>query len=162
MQWQRDVSVSHGKIGHVLESLGDHDAALAVHRAALATANTISSRDPANTDWQRDVSVSHSKIGDVLRLQGDHEAALVAYRAALAIAETLATRDPAHTEWQRDLLVLRIKMAEIEPAEALAHRSRALEIARSLGSEGKLAATDQSVIDDLTQQIAQTSKRCDR
>ena len=65
-----------------------------------------------------------------------------------------AKRSPAATppipQWQRDLIVSYVKMAEAEPTAARAQLSRALDIARTLRSEGRLAPTDAWVIDDLT------------
>jgi len=142
----------------VLLSQGDRHGALAAYRADLAIAETLARRDPANTDWQRDLSISHNKIGDVVRSQGDRDGALAAYRAALAIAETLARRDPANTEGQRDLIVSYVKVAEAEPTAARAQLSRALDIARTLQSEGRLAPTDAWMIDDLTQRLDGTKE----
>ena len=48
-EWQRDLSVSHDKIGDVLLSQGDLDGALAAYRAALAIRETLARRDPGNT-----------------------------------------------------------------------------------------------------------------
>jgi tetratricopeptide (TPR) repeat protein len=153
---ERDLSVSHNRIGDVLLSQGDRDGALAAYRAALAIAETLARRDPANTQWQRDLSVSHNRIGDVLFSQGDRNRALTAYRTALAVRETLTRRDP--TQWQRDLIVSYVKMAEAEPTAARAQLSRALDIARTLQSEGRLAPTDAWVIDDLTQRLGGTKE----
>jgi predicted negative regulator of RcsB-dependent stress response len=103
--WQRDLSVSHEKIGNVLVAQGDGPGALAAYKVGLAIAEDLAKRDPANTEWQRDLSVSHERIGDVLVAQGDGPGALAAYQTGLTIAEGLAKRDPANTEWQRDLSV---------------------------------------------------------
>ncbi|WP_300336185.1 TIR domain-containing protein, partial [Accumulibacter sp.] len=84
-QWQRDLSVSHERIGDVLAAQGDGPATLAAYRQGLAIAEALTRRDPANAEWQRDLSVSHIKIGDVLVAQGDGPAALTAYRQGLAI-----------------------------------------------------------------------------
>ena len=157
-EWQRDLSVSHDRIGDVLRSQGDRDGALTAYRAALAIAETLARRDLANTEWQRDLSVSHDRIGDVLFSQGDRNRALTAYRTALAVRETLTRRDPANTQWQRDLIVSYVKMAEAEPTAARAQLSRALDIARTLQSEGRLAPTDAWVIDDLTQRLGGTKE----
>jgi tetratricopeptide (TPR) repeat protein len=69
--WQRDLSVSHDRIGDVLRAQGDLAAALQSYRASLAIAERLAKADPGNAGWQRDLSVSHERIGDVLRAQGD-------------------------------------------------------------------------------------------
>ncbi len=157
-EWQRDLSVSHDKIGDVLRSQGDGEGALKAYRTGLAIRETLAQRDPANTEWQRDLSVSHNKIGDVLVSQGDGEGALKAYRTGLAIRETLAQRDPANTEWQRDLIVSGVKLAATDPSAAQSHLSRALAIARTLQSQGRLAPVDAWMIDDLTERLAALDK----
>ena len=65
-QWQRDLSVSHDKIGDVLEAQGDGPGAVAAYRKSLAIAEALAARDASNTEWQRDLSVIHNKIGDAV------------------------------------------------------------------------------------------------
>ncbi|BAU89633.1 hypothetical protein MPPM_1028 [Methylorubrum populi] len=136
---ERDLSVSHERIGDVLVAQGDGPGALAAYRASLAIDETLAVRDPANTQWQRDLSVSHNKIGDVLVAQGDGPGGLAAYRAALAIRETLAARDPANTQWQRDLSVSHNRIGDVlvaqgdGPGGLTAYRA-ALAIAETLAA----------------------------
>ena len=49
-QWQRDLSVSHIKIGDVLAAQGGGPAALAAYRKSLAIREALAARDPANTE----------------------------------------------------------------------------------------------------------------
>ena len=86
--WQRDLSVSHDRIGDVQVAQGDLSAALTSYRASLAIRERLTKADPGNAEWQRDLSVSHDRIGDVQRAQGDLPAALTSYRASLAIRRT--------------------------------------------------------------------------
>ena len=62
--WQRDLSVSHNKIGDVLVAQGDGAGALAAYRKDLAIAEMLAGRDPANTGWQVDLAVSYSRLGN--------------------------------------------------------------------------------------------------
>ena len=62
-EWQRDLSVSHDRIGNVLVAQGDRVAALAAFRKGLAIRETLAARDPANTGWQVDLAVSSAKLG---------------------------------------------------------------------------------------------------
>ena len=71
IQWQCDLSVSHERIGDVLEAQGDGPGALAAYRKSLAVREALAARDPANTQWQRDLSASHDRNGDVLEALGD-------------------------------------------------------------------------------------------
>ena len=112
--WQRDLSVSHDKIGDVQRAQGDLAAALTSYQASLAIAERLAKADPGNAGWQRDLSVSHDKIGDVQRAQGDLAAALTSYQASLAIAERLAKADPGNAGWQRDLSVSHNKIGDVQ------------------------------------------------
>ena len=139
-EWQRDLSVSHEKIGDVLVAQGDGPGALAAYRKSLAIARERWPRAiRQNTEWQRDLSVSHNKIGDVLVAQGDGPGALAAYR-----------KEPGHrrerwprairqnTQWQRDLSVSHEKIGDVlvaqgDGAGALAAYRKSLAIAREPG-----------------------------
>lgn len=112
-EWQRDLSVSHNKIGDILLAQGDGPGALAAYRKTEAIAEALVVRDPANTAWRRDLSVSHNKIGNVLLAQGDGPGALAAYRKSLAIREALAVRDPANSAWQHDLAVSHERIGDV-------------------------------------------------
>jgi len=80
--WQRDLSVSHEKIGDVQVEQGDLAAALASYQASLAIAERLAKADPDNAGWQRDLSVSQEKIGEVQQAQGDLAAAPTSYQDA--------------------------------------------------------------------------------
>ncbi len=67
--WQRDLSVSHEKIGDVLVAQGDGAGALQAYRASLAIRETLAARDPANAQWQVDLAVSCAKLGTLPHLQ---------------------------------------------------------------------------------------------
>jgi tetratricopeptide (TPR) repeat protein len=102
---ERDLSISHDRIGDVLRAQGDLAGALDAFRKGLVIRETLSRRDAGNMEWQRDLSISHDRIGDVLSAQGDLAGALDAFRKGLAIRETLSRRDADNMEWQRDLSI---------------------------------------------------------
>ena len=64
-QWQRDLSVSHNKLGDIAVAAGDLTTARTSYQAGLDIAQRLAAADPANTQWQRDLSVSHNKLGDI-------------------------------------------------------------------------------------------------
>jgi Domain of unknown function (DUF4062) len=66
---QRDLSVSHNKIGDVLVAQGDGPGALVAYREELAIAEALAARDPANTQWQTDVAISCAKLGTLAHAQ---------------------------------------------------------------------------------------------
>jgi tetratricopeptide (TPR) repeat protein len=130
-QWQRDLSVSHDRIGNVQSAQGNLADALNSYKASLGIAERLAKADPGNAEWQRDLSVSLGQIGDVQRAQGNLADALNSYKASLGIRERLAKADPGNAGWQRDLSVSNerlgdIHMREDRPSEAVAAFERAL------------------------------------
>jgi tetratricopeptide (TPR) repeat protein len=139
--WQRGLSVSHNKLGDVLEAQGNLAGALEAYRNGLAIMEALAARDPDNTQWQRGLSFSHGDVGDVLMAQGNLPGALETYRKGLAIGETLAAGDPGDTEWQRNLSASHNRLANV--LEARGNLPDALEAYRkSLAISDALAAGD--------------------
>ena len=93
--WQRDLSVSHDRIGDVLVAQSKLPEALKSFRDALAIRDRLARSDPDNADWQRGLAVSYDRVGDVLMSQGDLNAALKSFRDQLAIAEGWRAPIPA-------------------------------------------------------------------
>jgi hypothetical protein len=63
--WQRELSVSHDRIGVVVKAQGNWPGALAAYKAGLAIAESLAQRDPSNTTWQVNIAVSCSKLGSL-------------------------------------------------------------------------------------------------
>jgi hypothetical protein len=105
VQAQRDLSVSHDKLGDVAVAVGDSAGAEAHYRASLEIRQRLAAADPGNAQAQRDLSVSHNKMGDVSVAQRDTAAAEQHYRAGLEIAERLAAADPGNAQLQRNLSI---------------------------------------------------------
>jgi CHAT domain/TIR domain len=112
-EWQRDLSVSHNKLGDMAMAAGDLTAARTAYQASLDIRVRLAAADPANTQWQRDLSISHNKLGDMAMAAGDLTAARTAYQADLDIAVRLAAADPANTQWQRDLSISHNKLGNV-------------------------------------------------
>ncbi len=62
--WQRDLSVSHNKIGDVQRAQGDLPAALTSYQASHDILEKLAKADPGNAGWQRDLIVSCVKIAE--------------------------------------------------------------------------------------------------
>jgi hypothetical protein len=82
--WQRDVSVSHNKIGNVQVAQGDLPGALQSYRASMRIAERLAQADPGNANWQRDLIVSYGKLSEVT---GDQAYAAKALEVALAMQQ---------------------------------------------------------------------------
>jgi len=115
--WQRDLSVSHNRIGDVRRAQGDLPGALQAYEASLEIREGLAASDPGNAGWQRDLSVSHNKIGDVRVAQGDLAGALQAYEASHGIFEGLAASDPGNAGWQYDLGISHERIGTVRQAQ---------------------------------------------
>ena len=113
----RDLSVSHNRIGEVQRAQGDLVGALKSYRDGLAIRDRLAQSDPGNTQWQRDLSVSCNKVGEVQVARGDLAGALKSFRENLAIRDLLATSDPGNAGWQRDLSVSYEKIGDAQVAQ---------------------------------------------
>ena len=112
--WQRDLSVSHDRVGEVLERKGDLDAALESFRAGLAIAEALTRREPRAREWQWDLRSASTASAMSCSAKGKAGEALASYRRGLEIAEALVELDPARTGWQRDLAVSYHKVGSLE------------------------------------------------
>ena len=111
--WQRDLALSHNRIGEVLRAQGNLPEALESFRASQAIAERLVTVNAGNTGWQRDLAGTHNQIGDVLVEQGDLPGALESFQALNAIYERMATADAGNTSWQRDLGVTLNKIGKV-------------------------------------------------
>ena len=141
LQWQRDLSVSHNKLGDATASIGDLTAARIAYQASMQIRLQLVATDPANSQWQRDLSVSYDKLGDVDLAAGDLTAARASYQASRDIRVELAATDPANSRWQRDLSVSYDKLGDVDLAAGDLTAARASYQA-SQGIAAQLAAGD--------------------
>ena len=60
--WQRDLSLSHDRLGDLAIAVGDLTAAEGSFQAGLAIAQRLAAADPTNAQWQRDLSVIQQRL----------------------------------------------------------------------------------------------------
>jgi tetratricopeptide (TPR) repeat protein len=138
-QYQRDLSVSHNKLGSLAVAVGDSAAARQHFQASLTIREKLAAADPGNAQYQRDLSVCHNRLGDVAVAVGDSAAARQHYQTYLSIAGTLAAADPGNAEYQRDLSVSHSKLGDLAVGDTAAARQH---YQTSLSIAGTLAAAD--------------------
>ena len=92
LAWQRELSVSHDKVGDVRSAQSDLGRAAQAFALCADTRERLSAEDPGNVTWQRDLSVAHVKLGEARSAQGDLDAALQSFEAVLDICERLAAQ----------------------------------------------------------------------
>ena len=63
--YQRDLSVSHDRLGDLAVASGDSATAEQHYRTALAIAERLAAADPGNAEYQRDLSVSRNQLGNL-------------------------------------------------------------------------------------------------
>ena len=139
-QWQRDLGVSHSRLGDVQQAQGDLVGALASFLTNLEIRERLARQDPSNAQWQRDLGLCHERLGDVQREQGDLAGALASFRKRLEIGERLARQDPSNAQWQRGLGLSHSRLGEVQQAQgdlagALASFRKYLEITERLARQ---------------------------
>jgi hypothetical protein len=60
--WQRDLSVSHNKVGDVAVAAGDLAAAATAYQASQEIRVRLAAADPTNAQWQRDLDFVREPI----------------------------------------------------------------------------------------------------
>ena len=111
--WQRDLSVSHNKLGDVLRAQGQLGDALAAYQASLVIFERLAAADPSNAAWQRDLFVSYARLGSVLEQVGDVAAAAEQYGKGRAITVRLTERDPSNATWRNDRAWIEQRLAAL-------------------------------------------------
>lgn len=101
--WQRDLSVSHNRIGDVLVAQGNLPAALDSYKAALAIADRLAKADPGNAGWQRDLALSLGRVGTVEVRQGARASALKAFHEGRDIIVRHKAQAPDNAMLPKDL-----------------------------------------------------------
>ncbi|MFN2497090.1 MAG: hypothetical protein ABR608_14475, partial [Pseudonocardiaceae bacterium] len=69
--WQRDLSISHNKLGDLAVAAGDLATAEQRYQAALNIAERLAAADPRNAQWQRDLEISQQRLADLADLRGE-------------------------------------------------------------------------------------------
>jgi tetratricopeptide (TPR) repeat protein len=144
-------------MGDLLRALGQGEEARQAFAKSLAIRERLAQAEPGRADYQRDLSASYQRIGDLFHALGQGEEARQAFAKMLAISERLAQAEPGRADYQRDLIVSWVKMSEIEPARAREHLSRALDIARRLDDEGRLAPADAWMVDEFARRLGKAA-----
>jgi tetratricopeptide (TPR) repeat protein len=151
--WQRDLSVSHNKIGDVLIEQGNLPAALEAFQASLAISQRLASTDPGNAGWQRDVAVSNERIGDMHARQGRAAEAIAAFERALAAYQGLLDRHPEDVQSRVFSVVPLWRLGDLKGRKGRADLKAALAILEPLAAADRLDANRRGWIARIKQQI---------
>ncbi|MBS0179743.1 MAG: DUF4062 domain-containing protein, partial [Nitrospira sp.] len=116
-QWQRDLSVSHERLGDVAVARGQLDRATQAYRDSLTIAKSLAASDPGNTQWQRDLSVSHNKLGDVAVARGQLVEAAEWFQNSRVNWQNLRKNDPSNVDWQRGITIPLDRLGDVAVAQ---------------------------------------------
>jgi len=140
-RWERDLSVSHNRIGDVLLAQGDATAALDDYRKGLTTFERLAESDPTNMMWQSDLGISNERIGSALEARGDLAGALAAFKREEQIVSRHVASDPTNADWQLGLSISHEKIGDVMVAQG--STAAAIDAYRkSLVIRERLAASD--------------------
>ncbi len=134
----RYVSVSFGKLGDVMENLGDLQAAKAYYEKMLAIDEALAG-EKGTAEAQRDLAVACGKLGGILENLEDLQAAKQCYEKTLAIFEALADEQETARS-QSDLAISYGKLGDVARAygdlrSARVYAEKAVAILEALAGE---------------------------
>jgi tetratricopeptide (TPR) repeat protein len=114
-EWQRDLSVSHNKIGDVQSDQGDPPSALSSYKQCLEIAQKLAARAPANTQWKTNLVISLWKLASILEQQGTPQKreAGVNYQRALELLRSLAVENRLTAEQKTWISQLEVRLRAI-------------------------------------------------
>ena len=138
-----------------MTALGQGNEARDFFLKALDIAQRLAQAEPQRADYQRDLSISYERLGDLMTALGKGEDARDYFLKALDIHKRLAQAEPQRADYQRDLIVSLVRIAQTDPAHAVEHLRRALDIARALKTRGLLVKGLDEMIAGLQAMLAQ-------
>ena len=133
-EYARDLSISSGKLGSLLETLGKTQAAIGYHQKSLDICKRMADNDPDNYDYAHSLSVSFDNLGNVQYSLGNKQIAIACYKDSLDIRKRLAENDPDNTNFAHSLSVSLIKLGDLQDMDpiAVSYYQDSLEIVQRL------------------------------
>ncbi len=136
--FERDLSLSYGRLGDIAKEEGNLPAAKAYCEKALRIDEQLA--EETNTvQSRRDLSISYNRLGDIAEAEGNFPAAKAYYEKVLCIREQLA-EETNTVESRRDLSISYERLGNIAKAEgdlpaAKAYYEKALRIDEQLAEK---------------------------
>jgi len=141
-QAQKDLSLSHDRLGDARLRQGDVAAALANYEQGLAIRDRLATTNPEDQQLKSDMSVSYEKLGDALLQQGNTAGALKNYKQSLTIRERLVTTNPEDRQVKRNLSVSYERLGDVLLQQGDDTTGALKNYKRSLAIRERLAAID--------------------
>lgn len=145
---QRDLAVSFGRIGRVLEALGRTDDARLQYLDGLKIYRELAQTNPSDAQKKRDLSISIGTLGRLSRQLGRNDEALSLTEEALRICREQAEANPNDMVTQQDLAESLNNLGELYQSlgridDALSHIEQGLAIRRRLVESNPKDAVNQ-------------------
>jgi tetratricopeptide (TPR) repeat protein len=140
LEWQRDLSVSHQKLGMLAAEEGDADAARRHFREAQSIRQRLVTLAPDDPTRLWDLAGIEDRLGELAFEQGDLESGREHFAELRRLVGDLVAIEPASVEWRRGLAITLRKLGDLErradsPAVAREHYAEALALAERLFEE---------------------------
>jgi len=124
-------------LGHILESRGRLDEALATYKNALGLAEKLVAAKPENVHWAQVRGAAHNNLGKIALMQGDLLTSIAEYAADDRIETELSARDPRNNDQREDMFRVRAILGRTlalvgETDAAIRHLHEAIDIANQL------------------------------
>lgn len=113
---QRQMAISHGKIGTVYVRTGDKSHAGTHYREALRLHEQLADSDPVAARPKRDLSFALEDLADFETRAGQPAAAAPLYLRSLQLRRQLAASDPQNLQARRDLAYALLKQGAADDA----------------------------------------------
>ncbi len=111
---QRDLAITHDRLGEVENAMGNRQAARAHYDVALQLRSRLAATYSDNGVLQSELAISYAKSGEMAFADGDLLRARGRYDAALMTMKSLTKSAPKDVEWQSQLAALYARMGDID------------------------------------------------
>ncbi len=110
LEFQRDLSVSHQKLGMLAADAGDGEEARRHFLASREIRERLAALAPGDPTREWDLAGSLDRLGQLALEAGDLTAARREFSQLKAVMERLTAIDPANLDWRRDLAIAEQKL----------------------------------------------------
>jgi tetratricopeptide (TPR) repeat protein len=141
-QAQRDLSVSHGKLGDFHFGAGDRERARESYEAALAIRERLVEASPIDAQARRDLSVTLERLARLLAAEGEMPLALARTGQALAGHQEIFDAAPSAETAEGLALALNVRgrmLLESQREEGVRDLAAAFGLLEQLSANGALA-----------------------
>ncbi|MGH3935576.1 MAG: CHAT domain-containing protein [Pseudonocardiaceae bacterium] len=140
--YQRDLSISHERLGDLYRALGQGEQALKLYQQSLTIRERLAHAEPDRADYQRDLSISHQRLGLCFAELDRSGEAAASLERHLQLALDVYQRSPGQVDAVVDLAIaLHLTAGPDDDGDKRNQQSRdlleLLEIDQRLPSHGK-------------------------